>query len=280
MKALFHRRSTAGHLFMGLVASSLALVYLDSTSSMLRPARDVLGTVVYPGHVIVESPYRFSAAAVEAVSDRARLLARVGELERRNLELAEVALRFQALRTENDRMRELLGSRARLPSEVMTVELIGVIPNPGTLQVVIDKGTVEGIRVGQAVLDAEGLFGQVVEASRYSARVLLIADAGHAMPVEVARNGLRSIAGGTGRMDLLRLENLPLTADIRQGDLLVSSGLGGRFPRGYPVGQVQSVHVERTAAFAQVSVKPSALLDRSRSLLVVLNAGNEEEEIQ
>ena len=276
MKALFLRRSGAGYLLMGLVAASLGLIYLDRTSRMLEPARDVLGTVVYSGYAIVESPYWISAAVFEAVSSQARLLVRLNELEERNLELTKVALQFQALSTENDRMRELLGSRARLPSEVTIAELIGVVPNPDTLQVVINKGTSVGVRIGQAVLDAEGLFGQVVETSRFSARVLLIADVSHAVPVQVTRNGLRSIAGGTGQIDLLLLENVPVTADIRQGDLLVSSGLGGRFPRGYPVGQVQSVQTERTRAFAQVSVKPSALLDRSSYLLVVLDTGEEE----
>ena len=276
MKALFLRRSGAGYLLMGLVAASFGLIYLDSTTRMLDPARDVLGTAVNPGHVIVESPYWLAAAVSEAVSSQATLLARLHGLEQRNLELTKVALQLQALSTENDRMRELLGSRARLPSEVMIAELIGIVPNPDTLQVVIDKGSNEGVRIGQAVIDAEGLFGQVVETSGFNARVLLITDVSHAVPVEVTRNGLRSIAGGTGRTDLLQLENVPVTADIRRGDLLVSSGLGGRFPRGYPVGQVQSAITERTRAFAQVSVKPSALLDRSSYLLVVLGAGEGE----
>ncbi|MDE0064831.1 MAG: rod shape-determining protein MreC [Gammaproteobacteria bacterium] len=272
MKALFLRRSGAGYLLLGLVAASLGLVYLDTNTRTLEPARDVLGSVVYPGQVAVESPYWFAAAAIEAVSSRASLLARLDELELQNLELTRVAMRLQALSTENDRMRELLGSRARLPTEVMIAELVGVVPNPDTLQVIIDKGTQDGVRIGQAVIDAEGLFGQVVETSRFSSWVLQIADVSHAVPVELMRNGLRSIAGGTGQIDLLLLENVPVTADIRQGDLLLTSGLGGRFPRGYPVGQVQSVLTERTRAFAQVSVKPSALLDRSSYLLVVLSA--------
>ena len=276
MKALFLRRYGAGYLLLGLVAASLGLVYLDTNTLRLEPARDVLATVVYPGQVVVESPYRLTAAVVDAVSSRARLLARLDELELRNLELTRVAMQLQALSTENDRMRELLGSRARLPTQVMIAELIGVVPNPDTLQVIIDKGTQDGVRIGQAVIDAEGLFGQVVETSRFSAWVLLITDVSHAVPVELMRNGLRSIAGGTGQIDLLLLENVPVTADIRQGDLLVTSGLGGRFPRGYPVGQVQSVLTERTRSFAQVSVKPSALLDRSSYLLVVLDAGEEE----
>ena len=276
MKALFLRKSGAGYLLMGLAAVSFVVIYLDSTTRMLIPARQVLGTVVAPGRFIVESPYWLAAKVAEVVSTRAALMARLNDLEQSNLELAKIAQRFQALQIENDRMRELLGSRGRLPSEVVIAELVGVIPTPDTQQVVIDKGTSAGVRIGQAVIDAEGLFGQVVEAGRYTSRVLLITDSSHAVPVEVARNGLRSIAGGTGQLDLLQLENVPVTTDIRQADLLVSSGLGGRFPRGYPVGRVQSVFTERTRAFAQVSVEPSALLDRSRYLLVVLDTVQEQ----
>lgn len=272
MKALFLRKSGAGYLLMGLAAASLSLVYLDSTTPMLEPARDVFSTLVSPGHFIVESPYRLANGVTEAVSSQAALLARLDDLEQRNLDLAKVALQFQALKTENDRMRELLASRARLPSEVTIAELIGLIPTPDTQQVVIDKGYEAGVRIGLAVIDAAGLFGQVVETGRFTSRVLLITDVSHAVPVEVTRNGVRGIASGTGQLDLMRLENLPITADIRQGDLLVSSGLGGRFPRGYPVGRVQSVRTEPTRAFAQASVEPSAMLDRSRHLLVVLDA--------
>lgn len=269
MQALFLRKSGAGYVLAGLAAVSFAALYVDSTTTMLATPREVVGTVLTPGRFLVESPYMLAAKGAEVVSTRARLIRRLHDLEARNLELSRVAQRFQALKTESDRMRELLGSRARLPSKSMIVELIGVVPTPDTHQVIIDKGVTSGVRTGQAVIDAEGLFGQVVEAGRHTSRVLLITDLSHAVPVEVARNGLRSIASGTGQMDLLQLENVPVTADIRQADLLVSSGLGGRFPRGYPVGQIQSVSTERTRAFAQVNVKPSALLDRSRHLLVV-----------
>ena len=127
-----------------------------------------------------------------------------------------------------------------------------------------------GNRIGQAVIDSEGLFGQIVEVDRATSRVLLITDASHAVPVQVNRNGVRSIAAGSGQLDLLVLENVPISADIVQGDLIETSGLGGRFPQGYPVGYVEAVLVEPTASYAEVSVRPTALLDRSRHVLVVL----------
>ncbi len=271
MKALFQRKSGAGYVLFGIVAASFGLIYTDTTTRHLDALRYVIGSVVGVGQIIVDSPYRLSVWFAEAVATRANLLARLDDLRVRNVELARLAGSYEALKSENGRMRELLGSRARLSDEVLVAELIGVVPNPETRQVIIDKGANRGVRTGQAVIDTEGLFGQVVETHRATARVLLIADIGHAVPVEVNRNGLRGIAAGTGRMDLLQLENVPVTADIRVGDLLVSSGLGGRFPRGYAVGRVASVVTDRSLALMRVGVKPSAMLSRSRYLLVIFD---------
>ncbi len=272
VKALFLQKPVVRNLFLALIAVSFSLIYIDTTTPRLNPVRYVLGSVVSLGQWTVESPYRVVAWATEALSTRAKLLARLNELEERNLELARLAVRYEVLRTENDRIRELLGSRAQLSTDVVIAELIGVVSAPDTQQVIIDKGSNDGVRIGYAVLDARGLFGQVVEIHNATARVLLITDLSHAVPVEVNRNGLRGVVAGTGRADLLWLENVPATADIRQGDLLVSSGLGGRFPRGYAVGLVQAVVAERDLAFLQVSVEPSAMLSRSRYLLVLIDA--------
>ena len=143
------------------------------------------------------------------------------------------------------------------------------VPSSNTFQIVIDKGADANIVQGQAVLDAQGLFGQIVEVGEFTSRVLLINDADHAVPIQVHRNGVRSIAGGTGSRDLLVLENVPVSADIVEGDLIETSGLGGRFPVGYPVGTVQSVVVEPTSTYAEVTIRPAAQLDRSRHVLIV-----------
>jgi rod shape-determining protein MreC len=177
-------------------------------------------------------------------------------------------------------MRSLLGSQGRLPYEVLIAELVGIVPDPNTFQIIIDKGADAGISMGQAVLDAQGLFGQVVEVGRFTSRVLLLTDSDHAVPVRVNRNGVRSVAGGTGDMDSLELENVSISADIVEGDLVETSGLGGRFPPGYPVGIVTSVVVEATSAFAQVLVRPAALLDRSRHVLVIFAPAEEEEQAE
>ncbi len=250
---------------------STILVGLESTTRLLEPLRSIVASAATPLVFLAEIPYLLIREVEDVVASQASLVQNNAELERRVLELSQVSQQFLALKLENERLRELLGSRARLPAEVLVAELVGVVPAPNTHQVIIDKGRDSGVQVGQAVIDAEGLFGQVVEVDAFTSRVLLITDADHAVPVQVNRNGVRSIAGGTGEMERLQLEQVSVTADIREGDLLETSGLGGRFPRGYPVGYVETVLIEPTAPFAAVTVRPLAALDRSRHVLVVFS---------
>ena len=245
------------------------MMVVDINSRLLDPVRSTLATVVSPIYVIAESPYSVVASAGETFASRATLKADNEALRRRLLELAPVSQQVATLTEENARLRELLGSRRRLGNEVLVAELVGIVPTPNTLQVEIDKGANSHVSVGQAVIDADGLFGQVVEVAAATSRVMLIADASHAVPVEVNRNNFRSIAAGTGKLDELELEYVPITADIQVDDLLVSSGLGGHFPRGYPVGVVTKVIADPKVPYAQVKVRPLASLDRSRHVLVV-----------
>ncbi len=233
-----------------------------------------------PIYFAAESPYLVSSSVGDFTRSHAELREENEALQRRILALSQTSQQAAALRAENDRMRTLLGSQARLPYEVLIAELVGVVPNPSSFQIVIDKGSQAGVHVGQAVLDAQGLFGQVVEVTRYTSRVLLVSDRDHAVPVQVNRNGVRSIAGGTGEPDVLELENVPVNADIREGDLIETSGLGGRFPAGYPVGVVHSVIVEPTSTYAEVLVRPSASLDRSRHLLVIFKPQTETDSLE
>lgn len=248
---------------------SAVLVTLDITTRLLEPVRSTVGTLVSPLQLIAESPYLLADQVDEVASTHETLRERNAELERRILELTQISQQYLSMKMENERLRALLGSRARLPAEVMVAELIAVVPTVNTHQVIIDKGTDAGVQLGQAVLDANGLFGQVVEVDQFTSRVLLIVDPSHAMPVQVNRSGARSVAAGTGELGRLVLENVPVTADIQVNDLMESSGLGGRFPRGYPVGIVTSVEIDDTSPYARVDVRPLAALDRSRHVLVV-----------
>ncbi len=244
---------------------------MERNTSILDPLRNFLASVVAPVYSIAELPYYFSDVASETLASRETLSAENAEMKQRLLELSQVTQRFISLREENARLRSLLGSQEQVNREVLIAEITGVLPSPLRHEVIVDKGAKQGIYVGQAVVDAQGLFGQVVEVAESSSRVLQITDSTHAVPVQVNRNDLRVVAAGTGRLDVLELEYVPVTADIVEGDLLVSSGLGGKFPRGYPVGVVTSVVVEETQSFARVQALPSAALDRSRHVLLVFS---------
>ena len=248
---------------------SAVLIAIEFTTRLLETPRAFISTVTSPLRVVAELPYLLGEQFDETLATRRGLLADNETLRRRVLELSQISQQFRALRSENERLRALLGSRRRVPHEVLVAELIGVIPAPERLEIIVDKGKGAGLYVGQAVVDSSGLFGQVVAVDAYTARVLLLGDTLHAVPVQINRTGQRGIVSGTGNLRRLVFEGLPANADVREGDLVVSSGLGGRFPSGYPVGSVESVIVEPTSAFATVSVRPAAQLDRSRHVLVV-----------
>ena len=180
--------------------------------------------------------------------------------------------KMASLSAENARLRNLLGSSEQLQDNVLVVELIGMNPDPESLTVVLDKGQQDGVFLGQPLLDAEGLMGQIVEVSAFSSRAVLITDASHSVPVQINRNNLRLIAAGTGKINELELVHVQDTADIEKGDLLVSSGLGQKFPVGYPVGVVTEVTHDPGQPFAVVKARSSAHLDRSRHLLLVFTA--------
>ena len=249
--------------------ASGVLITVDGGTDTLKPLRGVLTVAVTPLYYVAESPYLLRSRVDRLFSTHAGLRAEIGRLEAELVELRRTAGRYHALSAEHDRLRTLLGSTESLPEGVLVAEIIAISPNPARHEVVIDKGLDDSVNEGQAVVDSGGLFGQVVQSAASTSRVLLISDTTHAVPVHVNRSNQRSIAAGTGTFDRLTLESVPIASDIVAGDMLVSSGLGGRFPFGYPVGVVESVVRDLGEDFARVDAVPSAALDRSRHVLVV-----------
>ena len=272
MKGLFAREASAGYLLAGLATLSVLLVFVEANTRFLVPVRSVIGTIAQPVYVLANVPTNIWQAGgwfSDVVSDRTGMRARITQLEKQVADLSAVSQQFVAMREENNRLRELLGSSARVPGQKLIAELVAVVPDVQKHRVVINKGTADGVAVGAAVIDTRGLYGQITETARMTSVVLLITDTTHAVPAEVGRNNIRVIAAGLGEYDHLELEAVPKSADIREGDILYSSGLGGRFPQGYPVGTVIEVERLRTENFAFVKVRPAANLDRSRYVLVV-----------
>jgi rod shape-determining protein MreC len=187
--------------------------------------------------------------------------------------------RLTALEAENARLRALLDARGRVRDEVRVAEILAVDANPYKHNLVIGVGSRDGVYDGQAIVDSNGVVGQVIETGIMTSEAVLISDADHALPVEVNRNGLRTIAVGTGEIDRLDLPFLPNNADIRAGDLLVTSGLGGAFPAGYPVALVNSVTRIPSKPFAEVTATPAAALDQVREVMLIWSAPPVTEEV-
>lgn len=252
------------------------LITADLYFNSLNRTRALLDTLVAPVYWVADIPSRMADWQQTHIVSRATLQEDNERLRRENLILEGRTQQMASLQAENIRLRALLNSAALLRDDVLVAELIGVSPDPVRQQVVLNKGARDAVYVGQPLIDADGLMGQVVEVSAFTSRVLLITDVTHSIPVQVNRNGVRAIAEGTGSLTALEVHHVSATTDIREGDLLVSSGLGGRFPVGYPVAIVTSVERDPGHAFARIRAQPTAALDRSRHVLLVFTAAQDE----
>ncbi len=260
-----------------LLLLSLLLMFLDHRDNHLDTVRNAISAAIYPIRVLVDAPSKLLAKAGEIIEAR-------DELQRENDRLTDEILltaprlqQLSALRAENTRLRALLDARQQVPDEVRVVEIMAVDANPFRHSIVLDLGSNDGVYDGQAIIDADGIIGQVMQTGPMTADAILISDPGHALLVEVNRNGLRTVAYGTGEFGRLDLPGLPNNADIRAGDLLVTSGLGGTFPSGYPVAVVNTVTRIPQEAFADVTATPSAALDQVREVMLIWSSRREDE---
>ena len=248
---------------------SILLMFLDHRFKQTETLRSALSTLTYPIQFLAEAPGEIGGWIMSTLETRSELQARNSLLARENLKLKAELQQLAALQSENERLRDLLGSAYKVGNRVLVAELSAMDLDPFRQQVVINKGSASGVFEGQAVLDAHAVMGQVIHVTPLTATVLLITDAQHALPVQLLRNGLRTIAVGTGTINRLELPYLPNNADIRRGDLLVTSGLGGKFPPGYPVARVTEVQRIPGKPFSHVTAEPLAQLDRTREVLLV-----------
>jgi len=251
------------------VLVSLLMMVIDHRENHLKSVRSTLSVVVAPLQQIASLPARSNQWLSESFSSRQFLQEENQALRKLNLKLKGQQQKLEALEAENMRLRDLLDSSLQIGDQILIAELIAIDLDPYKQQVIINRGSNSGVFEGQAILDADAVLGQVVHVNPFSATVLMITDPSHALPVEVNRNGLRTIAMGTGRINELELPHLPNNADIQVGDLLVTSGLGGHFPPGYPVAKVTQVINNPGQPFARILAKPSANLERAHEVLLV-----------
>jgi rod shape-determining protein MreC len=242
---------------------------MDHRRNHLESVRAGLSILVYPIQLTVELPGAVYGWFRESLSTRRQLQEENASLRTQLLMLQAQRQKLEALEIENIRLRELLDSSFEVGEKVLVAELMSVNLDPYKHQIVINKGELDRIYPGQPLLDADGVMGQVVHVGPYTSTAVLITDTSHAIPVQVNRNGLRTIALGSGTINRLELPYLPNNSDIRIGDLLITSGLGGRFPPGYPVAMVAAIEQDPGQAFARIMATPEAKLDRRREVLLV-----------
>lgn len=253
--------------FSFLAAILLAINYL---TDWLDPLRARVLNWVSPLYQVMDIPQQLREWGDANFASREALLVEVQNLRDQNLILQGRVATMATLAAENTRLRQLLNVAELVEQRVLITEMIGTPPDANAHRLIIDKGAGQGVFVGQPVIDAEGLVGQIAVVAQDYSEVLLITDRSHAVPVQNLRSSVRAIAEGTGE-NQLRLRYLPVTTDVKAGDLLVTSGLGGTFPKGYPVGEVVSVTVPDGSAYLEVVVDASAKIQTTRHMLLLFS---------
>lgn len=267
--ALFSGNAAGTLRLIGYLALACVVMVADRHLGILAKVRYSASLLVEPVYVLVSAPARLVEATRDTFADRRGLIDENARL-REALLLANARLnRMHTLVDQNQRLQQLLDVQHMLGVNVQLARVMGVDVGVFRHRLMIDAGAEEGVEVGMVVIDAYGVMGQIAEVSRHVAQVILVTDPNHAVPVQDERSGFRSIAVGDGNSGQLRLTTVPLTADIREGDRLLTSGIGGRFPAGFPVGTVRAVAPDRDGGFAVAEVEPMAGLDRSSEVLLL-----------
>jgi rod shape-determining protein MreC len=254
-------------IFLALLA--IAFMVLDQRVAAVSQVRAALSMPLATLQYLVGWPIQMFDTIRDTISTHDKLVKENLDLKAEQLLLKAQVQRLLALELENNQLKTITRSSTQIQGKVLVAQLLAVSTDPFVNQVVLDKGSKDNVFVGQPVLDAYGVMGQVIQVGPLTSRVLLINDAHSGVPVQVVRNGIRAIAVGDAYSGKLRLSNVIQTADIRIGDVLITSGLGENYPEGYPVGQVTAVHKDPGLQFSTINIAPAAHLDRSRIVLLV-----------
>lgn len=266
------QRSSQSSSFAGfflIAMASVVLMFADTRTRFLEPVRLGLGALVTPVQFAADVPARLGTLIDLWLQSEEDVRAVYSQVVDENARLRFRLQRMQSLEMENRDLRRILSAPQRGDTRVLVGELLGVSLDPYKQTILVNRGAADGLFVGQPVFDPEGLLGQVSEVMPVTSAVTLITDPGHALPVQVSRHGLRAIAMGTGKPDQLRIVYLTPNDDIRQGDRLVTSGLGGRFPAGYPVARVTEVVEDPGEPFLNVTAAPIARIAHNKHVLLV-----------
>lgn len=269
MNPIFNQGTSPIQRLTFVLICSAALIFFDHKMASFETARGYLQSLVSPLQYMANAPKQMMTWASENLVIRQQLMKENQNFRENELFFHEQAMQLDIVRRENERLRSLLSSPVRDDIKKMFAEILSVDGDPYSHQVVINRGTNDGVFEGQPVLDEKGIVGQILHVGATSSRVILISDNSHAIPVRIQRNGLRLIATGSGQIDRLVHNFVPHSADVEEGDLLVTSGLGGKYPEGYPVSRVIYVRADESREFATIYSEPVAEIDRLRYMLLL-----------
>ncbi|MGP1931604.1 MAG: rod shape-determining protein MreC [Arsenophonus sp. ET-DL12-MAG3] len=270
MKLIFSQKSYLQLRIVIIIIISIILIIFDSKFNAFNKIRSYLDTVVIPFYFLVNSPQKILDNISYILIKKKQLIFENKELKKELLFKKADNLLLEQLKQENDRLRQLLGSPLRQNKHnVMIAQVLAGINTPYRDQIMIDKGLDDGVYEGQPIISDKGVVGQVITISQFSSRVLLICDRTHALPIQLLRNDIRIIANGIGCSNDLQFEPLPNNINIHIGDMIVTSGLGERFPKGYPVAIVSSIKHDAQRAYMIVHARPTANLQRLHYLLLL-----------
>lgn len=275
MKPIFSKAPSLGvRLFLAVILS-IVLIFSDGQTSHMLKLRSFLETTIGGVYYLANAPRSVLDGVSDNLVDTNKLQIENRVLKEQLKEKSADLLLLDQLKVENQRLRLLLNSPLRHDEYKKITEVLTAETDAYRQQIVINRGEKDGAYIGQPIIDEKGVVGQIISTGQNTSRVLLISDVTHSLPLQVLRNDVRVIASGTGRNDELSIDNVPRSVDIQKGDLLVTSGLGGRFPEGYPVAIVENVSREGNNYFATISAKPLASLDRLRYLLLLWPTNDE-----
>jgi len=269
MNPIFKHGPSPQHRLVLVLFCSALLIFFDHKMASFESVRGYLQSLVSPLQYLANTPKQLITWASTNLTTRQQLMTENQQYRLNELDFHEEAMQLIILKQENERLRSLLASPLRSEIKKMVAEVISVDSDPYSHQIVINRGAGDGVYEGQPVLDALGIVGQILHLGQTSSRVILITDISHAVPVRVQRNGLRLLASGSGQIDRLTHNFVPQSADIKIGDLLVTSGLGGKYPEGYPVAKVFFVGNDESREFVRIYSTPVAQIDRLRYLLLL-----------
>jgi len=248
---------------------SFGIMYLDFNGQYLNTLRSYLSAAVYPVHILVNAPKNLFSSISGNINKQEKLDLKNQEINKENIILKSKIQQVYKLESENKRLRALLDSKPEYQNELTFAEIVSINNDVNKHRIMINKGSRENVYRGDVVSDSKGIIGQVIRDHIIGSEVLLITDPEHAIPIEIARNGLRSIALGVGNYEHIVLNYLPVSADIKKGDVLITSGLGGKYPEGYPVATVESISNLTGEPFLKIEAKPFAELKNINEVWVI-----------